>query len=108
MLRTRLAGLLVLCSSHALALPVLFSGWGAGQFGLVTTTPTVTLAGNISGGTSIQDGIVAVASGDAFKMQSGTITGAVDFADTANSNAGGGSCPSDPGGVCKVNAASVG
>jgi hypothetical protein len=86
----------------------LFSGWGAGQFGLVTVTPTVTLAGNISGGASIQDGIVAVQSGDAFKVQSGTITGAVDFADTANSNAGGGSCPSDPGGVCTVNSASVG
>jgi hypothetical protein len=98
----RLLSLLLVGSSYAFAIPLLFSGWGAGQFGLVATTPTVNLAGNIGTGSSIQDGVVAVGTGVNLAMSSGTVTGAIDFADAATKNTGG-SCASDPGGVCKVN-----
>src|SRR5437660_5134236 len=102
MLRVRFLTLLMIVCSQAFAAPFLFSGWGAGQFGLVATTPTVNLAGNVSGGANIQDGVIAVGSNVNLAMSSGTVTGAIDFAD-ATTNSTGGSCASDPGGVCKVN-----
>jgi hypothetical protein len=107
MLRARFCGLFLLFSSHALALPVLFSGWGAGQFGLVVTTPTVNVSGNITAATSnVQDQVIAVGSGVDLALSSGTITGAIDFADAAGTSTGG-SCTANPGGICKVDSASV-
>ena len=102
MLRVRFLTLLLVASSQALAAPFLFSGWGAGQFGLVATTPTVNLSGNVSGGVNVQDGVIAVGSSVDLAMSSGTVTGAIDFAD-ATTKSTGGSCAADPGGVCKVN-----
>jgi len=107
MLCARFGGLLLLCTSHALALPVLFSGWGAGQLGLVVTTPTVNVAGNVTAATgNVQDQVIAVGTGVDLAFSSGTITGAIDFADGAGKTTGG-SCAADPGGVCNVNSASV-
>jgi hypothetical protein len=101
MIGTRLPLLLLVCASPVSALPVLFTGWGAGQFGLVVSTPTVNLAGNVTAATS-SDGVIAVATGVDLAFSSGTITGAVDFAD-ATTKSTGGSCAADLGGVCKVN-----
>jgi hypothetical protein len=89
------------------AVPLLFTGWGAGQFGLVATTPTVNLSGNVTSATSnIQDGVIAVGAGVDLALSGGTVTGAIDFADATTKNTGG-SCVMDLGGVCKVNAASA-
>jgi hypothetical protein len=88
------------------AAPLLFSGWGAGQIGLVVTTPTVNLAGNVTGNASdVNDAAVAVGSGVNLQISGGTITGALDFADAATKSTGG-SCAADPGGTCLVNSAS--
>ena len=106
MTSSRILALLVLGASQALAIPVLFSGWGAGQFGLVAATPTVNLAGNVTGTGGIQDGVIGVNTGVDLALSSGTVTGAIDFADAAGKSTGG-SCAADAGGVCKVNSASA-
>jgi len=98
---------LLLGSWQAPALPVLFSGWGAGQFGLVATTPTVNVAGNVTAATgNIRDEVIGIGTGVDLALSSGTVTGAIDFADAANTSTGG-SCPADANGVCKVNANSL-
>ncbi|HXK07147.1 MAG TPA: hypothetical protein VMS37_32425, partial [Verrucomicrobiae bacterium] len=84
MTSSRILALLVLGASQALAIPVLFSGWGAGQFGLVAATPTVNLAGNVTGTGGIQDGVIGVNTGVDLALSSGTVTGAIDFADAAS------------------------
>jgi len=107
MSKSRLLTLVLLVgASRAQAVPILFNGWGAGQFGLVAVTPTVNLAGNVSTSGGIFDAGIAVATGVNLALSSGTVTGAIDFADPATKSTGG-SCASDPGGVCKVDTAST-
>lgn len=88
--------------SRAVAIPVLFNGWGAGQFGLVATTPTVNLAGSVTGTSNIHDEVIGVGAGVDLALSSGTVTGAVDFADVANKSTGA-TCSGNAGGTCLVN-----
>ncbi|HTS62091.1 MAG TPA: hypothetical protein VMH28_08695 [Candidatus Acidoferrales bacterium] len=104
---SRLLTSFLFAASYAFAIPVLFNGWGAGQFGLVAATPTVNLNGTITGNAgNIQDGVIAVNTGVDLALSGGTVTGAIDFADAANKTTGG-TCPADAGGTCRVNANSA-
>ena len=74
--------------------------------GLVTVTPTTNLNGTLTSPGNISDAVIDVGTGVNLALAGGTVTGAIDFADAANTSTGG-SCPSDPGGTCKVNTSSV-
>jgi len=86
----------------------LFTNGGAGTVGitvgnlvnanLAVNNDSVTMPNNI-------DMAIAFASGDKLTMSSGTIVGAVDFADPATTSTGG-TCSAMPGSVCKVDSGS--
>jgi hypothetical protein len=94
----------------AYATPFLFTGAGAG---MVALTVGVNMAGVVANNDSItapSSADVAIAfgnTGGAGFTSTGpaTFTGAIYFSDAANKTTGG-SCPANPGGVCKVDSSS--